>query len=318
MTNFVSANEYNRESLTLSIDNDGLLGTDKDYTNGLFLKYNSKSYRDLKNNVPSLFTPVIAILPLAEHSNKNWGITFGQQIWTPSDITVVEEQADERPYTGFIFLEAHFVEFSSDMANKYSLMLGNVGPDSFGETSQKTVHNLIGSDTPAGWDRQIENQTVFNLSYAAHRLLSRSTTKPNDGVEASLTGRVNVGNFQSEVALGGIIRWGSDLAKSFASVGSKPGHYIDPSVLAKSRSGQFYYVALEGRYRFQDITIDGARPKHLFDVKTDHWQSTFSTGAVYYQESWGVALSVATSTPDYKEDRQNFNSTASIELFWRT
>lgn len=80
--------------------------------------------------------------------------------------------------------------------------------------------------------------------------------------------------------------WG-DLEESFASVGVMLGNYIDPGVLSKSRTGQFYYLSLEARYRFQDITIDGARPKHLFDVHTEHWQATISTGAIYYQESWG-------------------------------
>jgi lipid A 3-O-deacylase len=313
----VVAEEYNTSSVSLSLDNDGLLGSDRGYTNGLFFKFNSNSTVDIDNNSPFLLKTIGQWLPLQQQTNKGWSITVGQQIWTPTDLTSLFEGENDRPYTGFLFIEANIFEFSADSANKYSLMLGAVGPDAFGESSQKSVHSLIGSPKPMGWGRQIENQTVFNLSYEGQRLLTRSAGWFDKDYDTGLSGRVNVGNYQSEIALGSTIRWGNNLHESFASVGAMPGNYIDLSVLSKSHSGQFYYLSLEARYRFQDITIDGARPEHLFDVHTEHWQATISTGAVYYQESWGLALSLITSSPDYEEDLRNYNATASIEIFWR-
>jgi hypothetical protein len=313
----VVAEEYNTASMTFSLDNDGLLGSDRGYTNGLFFKYNSISTVDIKDNSPLILKTIGNWLPLHQETNKSWGITFGQQIWTPTDLKSLFEGENDRPYTGLLFIKANITEFSSDFANKYSLMLGAVGPNAFGESSQKSVHSLIGSPKPMGWGRQIENQTVFNLSYERQQLLTRSAAWLDKDYDIGLSGRANLGNYQTEIALGSTMRWGDALHESFASVGVMPGNYIDSSVLAKSRSGQFYYVALEARYRFQDITIDGARPKPLFDVHTEHWQATISTGGVYYQESWGLAISVVTSSPDYKEDLRNYNSTASVEMFWR-
>lgn len=313
----VVAEEYNTGSISLSLDNDGLLGTDRGYTNGLFFKFNSNSTLDIKEDSPFILKTIGNWLPLQQQSNKGWGVTVGQQIWTPTDLTSPFESENDRPYTGFLFIEANVFEFSPVLSNKYSLMLGAVGPDAFGENSQSSVHNLIGSPKPMGWGRQIENQTVFNFSYEGQRLLTRSASSLDKKYDIGLSGRINVGNYQSELALGTTFRWGENLDESFASVGAMPGNYIDPSVLSKSRAGQFYYLSLEARYRFQDITIDGARPKHLFDVHTKHWQSTISTGAVYYQESCGLALSVIASSPDYVEDLRNYNATASIEVFWR-
>ena len=303
----VIAEEYNTSSMSLSIDNDGFLGSDRGYTNGLFFKFNSSSTVDIVSNSPLLLKTIGSWLPLYQQSSKGWGITVGQQIWTPTDLESPVEGENDRPYTGFLFIEANIFEFSADAANKYSLMLGAVGPDAFGENSQKSVHSLIGSPKPMGWARQIENQTVFSFSYEGHRLLTRSQGWFDKDYDTGLSGRVNLGNYQSEIALGSTIRWGTSLDESFASVGTMPGKYIDVSVLSKSRSGQFYYLSVEGRYRFQDITIDGARPKHLFDVHTEHWQATLSTGAVYYQESWGLAFSIITSSPDYKKDLRNTN-----------
>lgn len=310
----LSATEYNANSLSLSIDNDGLLGTDKDYTNGLFLKFNAKREKNITQESPLAMRTLGSWLPLAKESNKGWGITVGQKIWTPTDITSSIEEENSRPYTGLLFMNLNISEYSPSFANKYNLMLGTVGPDAFGEKAQSSVHSLIGSKQPQGWQRQINNQTIFNIGYEGQRLLSRSKDNTAD---IGISSRVNVGNYQSELAIGSTLRWGSALSESFASVGSIPGNYIDPSALSNSRVGQFYYVAIESRYRFQDITIDGARPKHLFDVHTRHLQASISTGAVYYQEKWGAALSIISSSPDYKEDTQAYNSTASLEIFWR-
>lgn len=317
MGSIVVAEEYNTGSMSLNIDNDGLLGSDRGYTNGLFFKFNSNSIINIEKNSPLLLNIVGNWLALDNQSNKGRGITIGQQIWTPADISSTIEGENDRPYTGFLFIEASITEFSEDSVNKYHLMLGAVGPDAFGEDSQKSVHSLIGSPKPMGWARQIKNQTVFNLAYEGQRLLMRSNGWLDKDFDNGFSGRVNIGNYQSEIALGSTIRWGTALHESFASIGNMPGNYIDVSVLSKSRSGQFYYLSVEGRYRFQDITIDGARPKHLFDVHTEHWQATISSGSVYYQESWGLAFSIITSSPDYKEDLRKYNSTASLEVFWR-
>lgn len=68
---------------------------------------------------------------------------------------------------------------------------------------------------------------------------------------------------------------------------------------------------------FNDYTIEGARPKHLYDVDVQNLQSTIATGLVYYQESWGVALSLSVNTKSYEQDIKNHHSFASIEFIWR-
>lgn len=311
------ASNYNAASVNLSLDNDVFLGTDKGYTNGVFLKFNSSTTTDITENSAFPLKTVGSWLPLNTHSNKGWGIKVGQQIWTPTDISSPVEGAHDRPYTGFLFAEASIFEYTSSFANKYTLMLGGVGPDTLAKNSQKIVHRIIDSPKPLGWARQIQNQSVVNLTYEGQQLLTRAKSWQDKEYDTSLSGRINAGNYQSEIALGSTIRWGHSLNESFASVGSSPGKFIDSSALSTSREGQFLYVSLEGRYRFQDITIDGARPSHRFDVHTEHWQATLSSGAVYYQKSWGLAFSIISSTAEYEEDLRDYNSTTSIEVFWR-
>ncbi|QFU23050.1 lipid A deacylase LpxR family protein [Shewanella eurypsychrophilus] len=312
-----SANEYNTSSISLTIDNDSLLNTDREYTSGVYFKYNSASVKIPSDFSSDTISYLAEILPLSEASRKGWGLEFSQQMWTPTNIEVTDEIKNDRPYSGLISLNTYIREYSEESTTKYGLMLGIVGPSSHAEQSQKYIHQMIDSPKPMGWENQMEDKFVYGLEFESQKALLRRSAFGYYDYEVSMLNRVKVSNFQSEVAFGSTLRWGSQLHESFGSVGNKPGGLIDPSAFSNSKSGFFAYLALEGRYRFNDYTIDGARPEHVYNINVENWQSTGSTGVVYYQSTWGVALSYAVSTPNFKEDVINHNAFGSLELFWR-
>jgi len=313
----LSAEDFNSGNISLSIDNDSITGTDREYSSGVYLKFNSSSEVDVNKLEPLPIKYIASILPLYDKTKKIWGVTLGQKMWTPTDIEIEEEVIRERPYSGLLFAEVHLNEYSSSTANKYHVMLGEVGPRSYAEPSQKLVHKLINSPTPQGWDQQIESKVVFTVGYEGQREIIREEDWLNHDIDMAAIGRVNISNFQSEVAVGTSLRWGTQLSDSFGAVSLQPGKIIDPNAFSTSEQGYFGYLAFEGRYRHNDYTIEGARPKHLYDVDVQNLQSTLATGLVYYQASWGVALSFALNTKNYEQDIENFNSFASIEFIWR-
>ena len=156
---------YNSGSISFTIDNDGIVGTDKNYTNGIFLAYHSPSSPLLSDVAPGSIQQVASFLPFEKETAKGWKIVLGQQIWTPEDIESTTPVEDERPYAGLLFLETSVYQYSPNRTDQYSFMLGTVGPNSLAEQGQKFIHGIIGSDEPMGWDYQIENQIVFNLGY---------------------------------------------------------------------------------------------------------------------------------------------------------
>lgn len=311
-----SANDYNSASLALTIDNDMLVGTDREYSSGVYLKLFSKSQVN-KDKFNPVIRPIANLLPLHEESQKVWGIYLGQQIWTPTDISVDGEVKNDRPYAGRLAMKLHINEYSPSYVNKYSLMIGEVGPKSLAEQAQKSIHQFIDSPEPMGWDQQMNEKLIYSVNAEARRGLTRGEGWFDRDFDASYVGRAKISNFQSEVAIGGTARWGTHLDESFGSVSAIPGAFIDPSALSTSKAGYFTYLSLEARYRHNDYTIEGARPKHLYDVSIAHWQSTLATGVVYYKPNWGAAISVAVSTPNFQEDQLNHNSIASLEVFWR-
>ncbi|WP_299013353.1 lipid A deacylase LpxR family protein [uncultured Photobacterium sp.] len=312
-----TAQAYHSGSISFSIDNDGIVGTDQNYTNGIFLEYNSSSTTKLEVIAPSSVRYIASLLPLDKATFKGWNVRLGQQMWTPEDIEQPLPIENERPYAGLLFLESGIYQYSPKLVDKYTAMIGVVGPNSFAEDGQKFIHGIIGSDEPIGWDYQIENQVVFNLGYQRHRLLSRNDAVGFEQYDLSTVGRINAGNFQSELAFGSIARWGNRLETNFGTTGFSPGRFVDISVLSASPKGYFLFAGIEGRYRFNDITVEGDRPDEVPDNRIEHIQATAVLGGVFYQARWGVSLSFATSSREYKEDQHSTNSIGSLELFWR-
>lgn len=308
---------YNSGSISFSIDNDGIVGTDQNYTNGIFLEYHSAPQTVLGSRAPIPIRQIAPFLPLDDNTTKGWSYRLGQQMWTPEDIENPEPVENERPYAGLLFFEAGIVQYSPSRVDKYTAMLGTVGPNAFAEEGQKYIHGIIGSDDPQGWKWQIENQIVFNLGFQGHRLVKRGLSNTFEQYDLSGTGRINIGNYQSELAVGGVARWGSNLGSNFGTTGFTPGQFVDISVLSSSPSGYFLFTGFEGRYRFIDITVEGNRPAEVPDTNIEPLQASFVLGGVYYQPKWGVSLSFASNTREFKEDRYTYSTLGSLELFWR-
>ena len=304
-------------SIAFTLENDGIIRKDQGYTSGMFFSYNSQATDSIANSAPNGVKHLASLLALNKQYLQAWQVIIGQQIWTPVDIEITVEQADSRPYAGLFFIQTNFFELSPRLTNKYSFMFGSVGPNSYGEKSQRWLHNLIGSPPPLGWENQIYNQWVYLLGIERQRLLIRNNVQSTYGYDISWTSRISIGNYKSEIALGAFYRWGINLNESFGSVGFTPGNYLDASLLSSSNSGSFVYIGSEVRYRFNDITIEGDRPKHIYDINIEHWQTTSILGITHYQNNYGISFNLAFSSPEYIQDQNTISTTGTIEFFLR-
>jgi hypothetical protein len=311
------AQDYNRASVSLGIDNDGLVGRDYGYTHGLVIKANSRVDNNIETYMPVPVQRIAAWLLLNKNTKKAWGVSLGQKIWTPRDIRQVREQKNDRPYAGLLFFKTRLFEYSSILSHKYSLLLGVIGPKALAEQSQVTVHRAIGLEKPRGWQQQIDNQFVFSFAYERQTLLWRSAHTQNRQYDLAMASHATLGNFQNEVAITSTLRWGTQLEQNFASASLTQGDFVDESVFTTSKQSNFIYLAIEGRYRYYDITLEGDRPSHAYEVNTQSWQSSIAVGLVSYRQSWGASLTFIASTPDYQEDIKSYNATAAFKVFYR-
>ncbi|MDD1779612.1 lipid A deacylase LpxR family protein [Enterovibrio sp. ZSDZ35] len=275
-------------TVSLSVDNDGILGTDREYTSGLFLRWSS------------------------DPSTIGYSVEIGNQMWTPSDIEVATPQANERAYAGLLYLQGRTYHQNDLNAYKAGLMVGTVGPNSMAEEAQDIVHTIVGSPDPQGWDYQIEDEFVYQLSLEAHQLVSRSSLG-----EFSVYGRGQAGNYQSEAAVGGTYRYGLDLGSTLGSTTVIPGNIVDVSMLSHSSQGMFLFATLEARYRFNDITLDGDKPAANATTTLENTQGALSTGLAWYTQSWGATLAVTMESQQFEESKRNHHTFGNVTVFYR-
>ncbi|MGF1692245.1 lipid A deacylase LpxR family protein [Photobacterium kagoshimensis] len=304
-------------SISFSMENDGIVQNDQNYTNGIFLNYSSAVTSELANNAPFPIATLANWLPLNNRAWQGWRIKLGQQMWTPSDITIEKPQPNERPYAGLLFLDTGIFQYTANQADKFTLRLGTVGPNALAESAQKFVHSITPSKEPKGWAYQIENELVANANYEGHRLVNRFSSFNDKQWEWSAVGRLDAGNYRSEAAFGSVIRWGNQLSETFGSIGFTPNQITDVGLLSSSHSGYFLYTGLEGRYRFNDITLEGDKPIEVDDVTLQHWQASLIAGVVFYRSNWGISLSMAADTKSFEEDSQEISPYGAFKIFYR-
>ncbi|SON49676.1 conserved exported protein of unknown function [Vibrio tapetis subsp. tapetis] len=290
-------------TISVHLDNDGMLGTDKDYSNGLFLDVQSKL-----DGAP---------LRWLEKADAEYymGVSLSQKIWTPSDVSQVEPTPNDRPYAGLSYLSTRLSIRAPQEYQNIELMLGTMGEQSLASISQRWVHDLIGSPRPEGWQYQVEEPLVWGASYQQHNTVFNRDTDSNSN-ELTWINRAQIGNFQPEIASGVLWRYGDNLAATFGSTAISYAQPNQTLYAPKDQIGYYYFAGIEARYRFKDLTLSGATPPEVYPVSIQHWQSTAQIGAVGYYQGLGIAFTIVAKSPDYKEDQQNLHAATSLSLFW--
>lgn len=144
-------------------------GTDRGYSNGTRLDY------FFINNKPSLFF-LNRIMPKAGDSSINtFGFSLMQVIYTPKNVLKRIPDRNDYAYAGGLYATHSLL--SSNLIKKYSwqteIMLGIMGPASLAKQTQWQAHKMVGIIRPIGWDYQLKNDLLLNVSVAAEKELMR-------------------------------------------------------------------------------------------------------------------------------------------------
>ncbi|MCL9782318.1 lipid A deacylase LpxR family protein [Vibrio sp. S4M6] len=303
-----------RSTLSVGVDNDGVFGVDRDYTSGVFIDYTSGGM------TPSLGLKPLSLAVWGVSSMDKIGITLGQKIYTPTDISSSQPQINDRPYAGYLYLETNYISLSPNVAQRINLTFGTTGERSRAKESQELIHSIIGSDEPQGWQYQVDNQFAGGIGYLVHLNILRDKFWSNSSLELSNITEGNGGNFRSNVATGFMLRWGYNLADSFGAAEISMENPFRPGMLGASGSGWFAYTGIKTGYVFNDITIEGDRsglpqPSSQYDVTLEHVQSTAILGLAAYNEHFGVNLSLSGSTKSYNESEYSTSGMGGISVY---
>lgn len=197
--------------LTFQLENDLFTGTDRHYTNGVRV-----SYLSAENNVPDWVENLARPLPFfADEGNLRVAYALGQTMYTPEDITIAAPQPDQRPWAGFAWGTIGLTNDAGSRLDNLELILGVVGPASQADDTQEFVHDLIDTTDPNGWDNQLHNEPIVNLSYK--RSWRGWAEFETVGLEVDTTPYVGgaLGNAFTHANAGFLLRVGEDLPADY-------------------------------------------------------------------------------------------------------
>jgi len=160
-------------AVTLSVENDVLNGSDDAYTNGLGATWVSG---DLDAYDDQAFVRrwgrFWSFLPFVGDAGyktyASWSL--GQEMHTPSDITIKDPPLTEQPYAGILYVDSVLYARSDTWSHAWELKLGTSGQASGAASTQRHFHQIIGADEPMGWRTQIPEEPIVNLGYTAAHL----------------------------------------------------------------------------------------------------------------------------------------------------
>lgn len=241
--------------LSLKVENDILTsGDDGHYTNGFALSYTFETPDQHWSRTFADWVPGFSAARLDATAYR-----FGQQIYTPNDITRERPDQDDRPYAGYLFggVSLFAGEEGNDWrrVDAFNLDLGIVGPASGAEKAQKAVHQITGSDDPEGWNHQLHNEPVINAGWQTQLWLPARTAGLE--VEYGPSASVALGNLYTYAGVGGGVRIGQGLSRSYGIPTVAPAQsgrqYFHPD----GDFAWYLFANIEGRAMAYNMLLDG-------------------------------------------------------------
>ena len=137
-------------------------GTDENYTSGIRI-----TYFDTEADIPPMIDKIAEAIPTFDiNETTSTFYSVGQNIFTPSDIEIAENQPDQRPWAGWLYGSIGLATVTKNHLDELEFTAGIVGPEALAEPTQRFVHeNITNSPEPQGWDNQLETELGLIASW---------------------------------------------------------------------------------------------------------------------------------------------------------
>ena len=240
---------YEKHHIALSSDNDAYFeptNYDRYYTAGHNLSYTSKEWI----NSPLRHVALLSRIFDSEYASS-FGISLGQEIYTPSDRYSLQPPQNDTPYGGYLYLNTMIQNRTNNFVEQLELNFGMVGKDALGKEAQEWIHKLINLYSFAGWNSQIQNEFILNLYYKA---MYRLDIVPNI-IDVLPYGIIALGNAHTHAEIGMRMRIGYGLQGDFGIQKAAANHIGTTSL---NDSFRFYIIGgISERFVGRNIFIQG-------------------------------------------------------------
>lgn len=315
---------------TILEENDSLyFHSDKHYTQGLRLSFLSpplapanwaNEFFDAAGAIPTVFAD-------NRENARRTAFFLGQSIFTPENIDIKPPNPHDRPYGGWLYAGASFLQETGNQLENLEFDLGVVGPAALGKEVQNDWHQFIGIHQAKGWSSQIQNEPGLVISY------ERLWRVPvpffgdigADGVEngvdivPQLGG--SVGNVFTYGEVGGLLRIGRHLEADYGPVRIRPAlsgtDYFNPAHLGDD-VGYYLFLGVQGRVVGRNIFLDGNSFRQSPSVARKIFVADLEGGiSVFWASRIRLNFSVVRRTEEFEGQRTpDVIGTAALSFSW--
>jgi len=229
-----------------------------------------------------------------EPHGTNFGLLFGQNIYTPQNKSATNHVTDDRPYAAWMYMglaiqRRGVTVFDIPVLESFELDLGVIGPEAQGGRSQNALHQARKLQTFDGWGTELRTEPAFVFKYGrAWKLAFNEESGHYFDVIPDIG--VDLGTVRVAGNIGGTARLGFNLPDDFGV------QTIDSAiVLANGKShgpiGFYIFGQAEGRAIARNLFLDGNTYRSSFHVTKKPLVADLVYGAAltfgqHFEMSW--------------------------------
>ena len=189
------------------------------------------------------------------------------------------------------------------IGNLMGVTFSVVGPSALGQETQTGYHDLIGIDSPNGWNNQLNDELGFGLSYTRFwRYI-----KPSESLDYGITPHVNIelGNIYAYAATGAMFRLGTYLNNDLSPPNIRPGFPGLSLFRPHQKISWYIFSGLEGRAVARNIFLDGNTFTDSHSVDKNYWVGDFQYGFVLQTKNIRFSVSNMIRSKEFKTQKDN-------------
>ncbi|MFI5001897.1 MAG: lipid A deacylase LpxR family protein [Reyranellales bacterium] len=322
-----------RNIFTFQVENDffnPIDRSDRDYTNGIRFGWLSPALMDLPDGVIALTSiPTFFGETPATSVTRRFGISFGQNLYTPQDTTTSQPIFNDRPYAGWLYtsfaLQSTYKRADPKTGKEEPVRLdtlqvdlGLVGPAAGGEFVQNNFHTLIGDPRSFGWANQLHNEPTLGLTFERRWRIDRRVVFDDPKFEYDLIPRIGatIGNLATYASVGGTLRIGKNLRSDFGPTRARPALPGSEGFIGEG-FGWYLFAGLNGEAVARNMFLDGNTDGNdIVHVTHRPFVGEASAGLTVLLRGARISYTQILRTPEFFE-RDRFDFFGSLNVTFR-
>ena len=296
----------NHNYLSFSFENDAIGGgTDENYTSGVRI-----TYFDVETPMPPIIDKMAEAVPTFDiNQTTSTFFTVGQSIFTPENITLRNNQDNDRPWSAWLYGSIGMATVTKNHLDELEFTAGVVGPAALGEPTQKLIHkHVTDSPIPKGWKNQLEFEPGVILSWRRRWPIWYTQNLGDFRFRVEPDINVSLGNVYTYAGTGTTVTFGpyasrlQDTPPRVQPGMAGTGFFDTPD----NKFSWYLFAGLHGRAVARNIFLDGNTFKDSHDVDKKILVGDVNAGLALTFDDYRLSYTLNYRTKEF--DGQNDDS----------